>query len=80
MWSRPVLCRLCESPVSDSAVRVDRLDAEKLSEWWRRTIGVEFEAESSEEEIICQFCVWDARYTKSLSYARSFYKTKSCSL
>jgi hypothetical protein len=64
MWTRPVLCRLCECPVLDRGVRVGQLDAAKLSEWWRSVIGTDFDAEVSENtEIICQFCIWDARYT-----------------
>jgi hypothetical protein len=63
MWTRPVLCRLCECPASDGGVRVDQLDAAKLSEWWFRKIGTDFIPEESEmEEIICNFCIWDARY------------------
>jgi len=63
MWTRPVLCRLCECPVSDGGVRVDQLDAAKLSEWWLRKIGTDFLPEESEvKEIICNFCIWDARY------------------
>jgi hypothetical protein len=63
MWTRPVLCRLCECPVSDGGVRVDQLDAAKLSEWWLRKIGTDFLPEESEiDEIICNFCIWDARY------------------
>jgi hypothetical protein len=62
MWTRPVLCRICECPVSDGGVRVDQLDAAKLSEWWLCKIGTDFIPEESEiEEIICNFCVWDAR-------------------
>jgi len=57
------LCRLCECPASDGGVRVDQLNAAKLSEWWRCTIGVEYEADetSDTKEIICNFCVLDAR-------------------
>jgi len=62
MWTRPVLCRICECPVSDGGVRVDQLDAAKLSEWWLCKIGTDFIPEESEiEEIICNFCIWDAR-------------------
>jgi hypothetical protein len=62
MWTRPVLCRLCECPASDGGVRVDQLDAAKLSKWWLCKIGTEFQPEESEiEEIICNFCIWDAR-------------------
>jgi hypothetical protein len=66
MWTRPVLCRICECPVSDGGVRVDQLDAAKLSKWWLCKIGTDFQpaeaAEESEiEEIICNFCIWDAR-------------------
>jgi hypothetical protein len=62
MWTRPLLCLLCECPVSDGGVRVDQLDAAKLSEWWLRKIGTDFHPEESEmEEMICNFCIWDAR-------------------
>jgi hypothetical protein len=62
MWTRPLLCRLCECPASDGGVRLDQLDAAKLSEWFRRVIGEELEVETLEnEDIICQFCVCDAR-------------------
>jgi hypothetical protein len=56
------LCRLCECPVSDGGVRVDQLDAAKLSKWWLCKIGTDFQPEESEiGEIICNFCIWDAR-------------------
>jgi hypothetical protein len=62
MWTRPVLCRICECPASDGGVRVDQLDAAKLSKWWLFKIGTDFLPEESEiEEIICNFCIWDAR-------------------
>jgi hypothetical protein len=62
MWTRPVLCRICECPVSDGGVRVDQLDVAKLSKWWLCKIGTDFLSEESEiEEIICNFCMWDAR-------------------
>jgi hypothetical protein len=62
MWTRPVLCRICECPVSDCGVRVDQLDVDKLSKWWICKIGTDFLPEESEiEEIICNFCIWDAR-------------------
>jgi len=62
MWTRPVLCRICECPASEGGVRVDQLDAAKLSEWWLCKIGTDFLPEESEiEEIICNFCIWDAR-------------------
>jgi hypothetical protein len=42
---------------------VDQLEAVKLSEWWLRKIGSEFLPEETEiDEIICNFCIWDARY------------------
>jgi hypothetical protein len=61
MWTMPVLCRLCECPVAEGGVRVDQLDAEKLSEWWRRKLDTEAKAENFEDELICQFCMWSAR-------------------
>jgi hypothetical protein len=62
MWTRPVLCRLCECPALDGGVRVDQLDAAKLSKWWLRKIGTDFIPEESEiDELICNFCIWDAR-------------------
>jgi hypothetical protein len=62
MWTRPVLCRICECPLSDGGVQVDELDAAKLSKWWLCKIGTDFQPDESEiEEIICNFCIWDAR-------------------
>jgi hypothetical protein len=62
MRTRPVLCRICECPASDGGVRVDHLDAAKLFKWWLCKIGTDFLPEESEiEEIICNFCIWDAR-------------------
>jgi len=62
MRTRPVLCRICECPASDGGVRVDELDAAKLSEWWLCKIGTDFQSEESGiKEIICNFCIWDAR-------------------
>lgn len=61
MWTRPVLCRLCECPVDDDGVRVDQLDVEKLSEWWFCKLNAEFDLETSKDELICQFCLWSAR-------------------
>ena len=50
------------SPASDGGVRVGQLDAAKLSEWWLCKIGTDFQLEESEiEELICNFCIWDAR-------------------
>jgi hypothetical protein len=49
MWTRPVLCRFCECPVSDGGVRVDQLDAAKLFEWWLRKIGTDFQPEKSQK-------------------------------
>jgi hypothetical protein len=73
MWTRPVLCRICECPASDGGVRVDQLDAAKLSEWWLCKIGTDFLPEESEiEEIICNFCIWDARLFFSLSTAIAY--------
>jgi hypothetical protein len=62
MWTRQVLCRICECPASDGGVRVDQLDAAKLSEWRHCKISTDFQPEESEiKEIICNFCIWDAR-------------------
>jgi hypothetical protein len=63
MWTRPVFCRICECPVSDGGDRVNQLDAAKLSKWWFCKISTDFQppGESEIEEIICNFCVWDAR-------------------
>lgn len=60
------LCRICEFPAADKGVRLDALDSEKLSEWWRLKLDVDadFESGSSAEEArnyICQFCIWMAR-------------------
>jgi hypothetical protein len=61
-----LLCRICEFPAADSGVRLDELDSEKLSEWWRRKLDVDadFEIDSGAEAArnnICQFCIWMAR-------------------
>lgn len=59
-WTPPVLCRICEFPVADSGVRVD---AEKLTKWWRCTLDAKFEITTgAEAEDICQVCVWEARW------------------
>jgi hypothetical protein len=62
---RLVRCRICEFPAADSGVRVDTLDAEKLAQWWRRKLDVEFkittDTEEAPDEVVCQFCVWEAR-------------------
>lgn len=61
-WKRPVLCRICECPAADGSVRVDQLDEGKLAHWWRTKLGVEFQPFGS--QLICQFCLWKARYSK----------------
>ena len=50
--------------MSDGGVRVDQLDAAKLSEWWLCKIGTDFQPDEASEigELICNFCIWDARY------------------
>jgi hypothetical protein len=64
MWTKPKLCRLCEFPAVDGRVRVDQLNIAKLSTWWHRVTGAEFEAEEiADDAIICHFCIWDARCT-----------------
>jgi hypothetical protein len=47
--------------VSDGGVRVDQLDAAKLSKWWLCKIGTDFQSGESEidEEIICYFCIYE---------------------
>jgi len=50
--------------VADGGVRVSQVDREKLSEWWLQHLDTEFDDEDAENESICQFCVWNARYVK----------------
>jgi len=62
-WKRPAVCRICECPVADGSVRVDELDAGKLSRWWKSKLGATFEP--NENHLVCQFCLWQARYVKN---------------
>jgi hypothetical protein len=60
-WNRPALCLLCKGPGADGSVRVDTLDAEKLSEWWGRTLLCDLNRDDVKHHIICEFCVWQAK-------------------
>jgi hypothetical protein len=56
--TRPVcFATFVSGAATDGGVRMDNLDSEKLSEWCRRKIGADFEAESSQENVICQYCL-----------------------
>ena len=60
-WKRSAECRLCECPVADTGVRMDQLDAVKLSEWWLQKLGVTLDPEDIAQQWICQFCLFDAK-------------------
>lgn len=63
-WKRPAECRICAYPVADGGVRMVQLDAEKVSEWWKQKLNAEFEYLGFEDQWICQFCLWEARYRR----------------
>ncbi|CAB3387199.1 Hypothetical predicted protein [Cloeon dipterum] len=56
------LCRVCERPTADGAVRAVQLDKEKLQTWLLNVCGYEFAEEIEDEDLICYFCIWNAEF------------------
>ncbi|XP_059481413.1 zinc finger Y-chromosomal protein-like [Neocloeon triangulifer] len=61
MWPRPQLCRLCERPANNGGFPAAEVDSEKFDEWCLNYLGTTLAAELKEDDLICYFCVWDAR-------------------
>jgi hypothetical protein len=40
---------------------MDKLDSDKLSEWWKQKLDVTLDLEDIAQQWICQFCLWDAK-------------------
>jgi hypothetical protein len=60
-WKRPAECRLCQCPVANSGVPMDKLDSDKLSEWWKQKLDATLDLEDIAQQWICQFCLYDAK-------------------
>ncbi|XP_059476821.1 zinc finger protein 699-like [Neocloeon triangulifer] len=62
MWPGKPLCRLCERPAADGGHQAAELDKEKFSEWCLVYLGHTLADELKDNDLICCFCVWDARF------------------
>ncbi|CAB3382852.1 Hypothetical predicted protein [Cloeon dipterum] len=66
------LCRVCERPMADGAVKAVQLDKEKLQNWLLNVCGHELEEEIEDEDLICYYCIWHAEFLAKCSRIRSF--------
>ncbi|XP_059476281.1 zinc finger Y-chromosomal protein 1-like [Neocloeon triangulifer] len=62
MWPGKPLCRLCERPAADGGHQAAEMDKEKFSEWCLVYLGHTLADELKDDDLICCFCVWDARF------------------
>ncbi|XP_059480836.1 uncharacterized protein LOC132199820 [Neocloeon triangulifer] len=60
MWAK--LCRLCERPAADGGYRAAELNLEKFSQWCLNYLGTTLAENVEDDDLICYFCVWDARF------------------
>ncbi|CAB3386148.1 Hypothetical predicted protein [Cloeon dipterum] len=68
------LCRLCECPTADGAVRATEVDRVKLRNWALRTIEShgcedELDEEIKDDDLICYFCIWQSQFMSRYDYA-----------
>jgi hypothetical protein len=64
LYKRKQKCRICEFPALDTGVPAVQFEKIKLSEWWLQKLNAELDDEGLDTVVICQFCIWDARYVK----------------
>ncbi|XP_059476182.1 zinc finger protein 600-like [Neocloeon triangulifer] len=62
MWPGKPLCRLCERPAADGGFSAAELDKEKFAEWCLNFLGETLADELADNDLVCCFCVWDARF------------------
>ncbi|CAB3379138.1 Hypothetical predicted protein [Cloeon dipterum] len=62
------LCRLCECPTADGAVRIVQVDREKLRTWadnFLRSNAFKtelMEKQVEDDDLICYFCIWQTEF------------------
>ncbi|XP_059476856.1 uncharacterized protein LOC132197532 [Neocloeon triangulifer] len=56
------LCRLCERPAADGGYSAAELDREKFAEWCLNYLGETLADELEDEDLVCNFCVWDVSF------------------